>query len=242
MTVNSVKNETKGALIFAFRSLSPHQDSYNASRTKKATLSSCRPRNTCYAQWSNLSKVTRKTGLSHTRGHVASKSLSLNRRGRSCSKAEDSSCEKTGIQLRLRKKEVQSSTSRSFPLVAIVFFFFPLPSSYDVSRYASWWVYFDNGREQVRRTARKNESREVRLNYRKRHAAYVLRRGNRGADYARKPVCVCVCVLWFYSTFGLEIEYIREYRTRSHFIPVSSKRMMVNGLLDVADNVNKIKI
>lgn len=33
----------------------------SASLTKKATLSPGRPRNTCYAQWSNLSKVTRKT-------------------------------------------------------------------------------------------------------------------------------------------------------------------------------------
>lgn len=76
-----VKDETKGALIFALRSLSLHQHSCNAGRWPKKQP--CRPCNTCYTQWSNLSKVTRKTGLSHTRGHVASKSLSLNRRGRS---------------------------------------------------------------------------------------------------------------------------------------------------------------
>lgn len=68
--------------------------------------------------------------------------------------------------------------------------------------------------------------------------AYVLRRGNRGADYARKPACM----FYGFIVFRLEIEFIRKYRnTRSHFVPVSSKRMTVNDLLDVTDEV-KIKI
>lgn len=146
-----VKDETRGALIFALRSLSVHQYSYNAGRWPKRQP--CRPRNTCYTQWSNLSKVMRKTGLSHTRGHIEIAFTEPSRTLRACSKAEDSSREKTGIQLRSRKKEVPYAPFLSWQ-------FFPLSSSYDVSRYAFWWVYFDNGREQVRRTAWKNESRE----------------------------------------------------------------------------------
>lgn len=124
---------------------------YNASLTKKATLSRWRPRNTCYAQWSNLSKVTRKTSLSREAASPSVVGIAF---------TEPSRTHVPRLKIPHARKPV-SSCAASFAEggspkshIVLLFFrgyhFFPAPPPHYA---ASWWVYFDK-RAQVRRTAR----------------------------------------------------------------------------------------
>lgn len=158
----------------------------SASLTKKATLSHWRPRNTCYAQWNNLSKVTHKTSLQTATRPSSLVEIAFTEPSRTssylCSKAEDSLREETGNTVVYvyvsRKEEVQVPSPR-LVIFSFLALSFPLSLFLVMSRYATWWVY--------RAAERKCEGRRVkwkpsvRSNYRKRHVVpRILRRGNRG--------------------------------------------------------------
>ena len=154
----------------------------SASLTKKATLSHWRPRNTCYAQWSNLNKVTHKTSLQTATRPSSLVEIAFTEPSRTssclCSKAEDSLREETGNTIVYvyisRKEEVQVPSPR-----LVIFSFLAL--SFPLS------LFLVMPLDEYRAAERKCEGQRVkwkpsvRSNYRKRHVVpRILRRGNRG--------------------------------------------------------------